>query len=400
MSVASGDARDPFERVESRAGAQAVIRGESVGRERLGRAVLLVALGCTLIVPTAGSQAGPGSELERTREELEEVRSTLEYKSERAGDAREEIDVLERDINRLQIAIEKLDEDIADVEADVRDAENAIADTQKRIDAVEDLATEQAVALYKSAGVDVLGALLSSTSLAELDARAQLLGIAAEQNTGALIEYGRLKVRIEAQARELFAKQELLTEKRAARTQLLADHTTRKERLDQLYVRLSGEITHLKHREGDLEAEAKELRDEILASQAAASVQALGTSAQGFIWPLNGPITSGYGPRWGRMHTGIDIDGYTGQPIVASKSGTVIVAAYYSGYGNAVIIDHGGGIATLYGHMSAFGVSNGNAIEQGTVVGNVGCTGSCTGDHLHFEVRVNGDPVNPLDYLP
>jgi murein DD-endopeptidase MepM/ murein hydrolase activator NlpD len=123
-------------------------------------------------------------------------------------------------------------------------------------------------------------------------------------------------------------------------------------------------------------------------------------SAQGFIWPLNGPITSGYGPRWGRMHTGIDIDGYAGQAIVASKAGRVIVASPYGGYGNAVVIDHGGGIATLYAHMSAFSVSSGNSVGQGQVVGSVGCTGSCTGDHLHFEVRVNGGAVNPLDYLP
>jgi murein DD-endopeptidase MepM/ murein hydrolase activator NlpD len=371
-----------------------------LGRQRLGRAMLVVAFGCTLLVPNVGSQAGQENDLERTRRELEDVRSTLEYKSDRAGDARDEIKVLERDINRLQIAIAKLDEEIAGVSAEVRDAKAAIADTQERIDAVEDQATEQAVALYKSAGVDVLGALLSSTSLAELDARAQMLGVAAEENTGALIEFGRLKVRIEDQARELFAKQELLTEKRSARSQLLSDQTTRKQRLDELYARLSGEIANLKHREGNLEAEAEELRAEILASQASASVRALGTSAQGFIWPLNGPITSGYGPRWGRMHTGIDIDGYTGQPIVASKAGNVILASYYSGYGNAVIIDHGGGIATLYGHMSAFGVSSGQSVVQGTVVGNVGCTGSCTGDHLHFEVRVNGNPVNPLDYLP
>jgi murein DD-endopeptidase MepM/ murein hydrolase activator NlpD len=371
-----------------------------LGRKRLGRLVLAVAFGCSVVVPAVGSQADPADELEETRSELDDVRDALEYKSTRAGDAREQIKILERDINRLQIAIAKLDDDIAEVETDVIDAEAEIAETQDRIDAVEDRATEQAVALYKSAGVDVLDALLSSTSLAELDTRAQLLGIAAEENTGALIEFGRLKVQIQAQARDLFAKQELLTEKRSARGQLLADQTERKQRLDDLYARLSGQIANLKHREGNLEAAAEELRGEILASQASASVRALGMSAQGFIWPLNGPITSGFGPRWGRMHTGIDIDGYTGQPIVASKAGTVILAAYYSGYGNAVIIDHGAGIATLYGHMSAFGVSSGQSLAQGTVVGNVGCTGSCTGDHLHFEVRVNGDPVDPLGYLP
>jgi murein DD-endopeptidase MepM/ murein hydrolase activator NlpD len=129
-------------------------------------------------------------------------------------------------------------------------------------------------------------------------------------------------------------------------------------------------------------------------------VATLGESAQGFIWPLNGPVTSPYGERWGSMHTGIDIDGYSGQPIVASKAGQVIMSSSYSGYGNTVIVDHGGGYATLYAHMSGFATSSGKYVEQGKVVGYVGCTGSCTGDHLHFEVRINGNPVDPMKYLP
>ncbi len=129
-------------------------------------------------------------------------------------------------------------------------------------------------------------------------------------------------------------------------------------------------------------------------------MKALGTSSAGYIWPLNGAVTSYYGPRWGSMHTGIDIDGVTGQPVVASKAGSVIMAGSYSGYGNAVIVDHGGGYQTLYAHLSSFAVSSGQSVGQGQTVGAVGCTGSCTGDHLHFEVRVNGSPTDPMQYLP
>jgi murein DD-endopeptidase MepM/ murein hydrolase activator NlpD len=139
---------------------------------------------------------------------------------------------------------------------------------------------------------------------------------------------------------------------------------------------------------------------DIQAAQAVRSSLARGISREGFIWPLNNSITSYYGYRWGRMHNGIDIDGTTGEPIVAAKEGTVIMAQSYSGYGNAVIIDHGGGVATLYAHLSSFDVRDGQSISQGQIVGAVGCTGSCTGDHLHFEVRVNGSPRDPLDFLP
>jgi murein DD-endopeptidase MepM/ murein hydrolase activator NlpD len=376
------------------------MRGDLLGRRSVAHAFLAAIVAGTLLLPAVVSHADPEDELDATRERLEDVRARLEAGESRAGTLKERIAVLERDMARLQIALHRLGDDIARVQSDVKATEAEIAETQAQIDAVEDRATKQAVALYKSGGVDILGALLDSTSLAELDARAELLGVAARENTGAIIQYGRLKVRIEHQARELLAKQELLTEQRDAKQQLLGEQSRRKAELDDAYARLADNISRLRHREGDLAEEAQQLENKIIATQAQRSVASLGTSAQGFIWPLNGPITSGYGPRWGRMHTGIDIDGYTGQPIVASKGGRVILASYYGGYGNAVIIDHGGGIATLYGHMSAFGTSNGQTVSQGQVIGNVGCTGSCTGDHLHFEVRVNGSPVNPLDYLP
>jgi len=121
-------------------------------------------------------------------------------------------------------------------------------------------------------------------------------------------------------------------------------------------------------------------------------------SASGLIWPVSGPITSGFGWRWGRMHEGIDIGAACGTPIHAAASGTVIYSGWMSGYGNFVVIDHGNGLATAYAHQSAIYVSGGS-VSQGQVIGAVGSTGHSTGCHLHFEVRVNGTPVNPLNYL-
>jgi murein DD-endopeptidase MepM/ murein hydrolase activator NlpD len=123
-----------------------------------------------------------------------------------------------------------------------------------------------------------------------------------------------------------------------------------------------------------------------------------GTSSSGFIWPVNGVVTSGFGWRWGRMHEGIDIAAPSGTPIRAAAAGTVIYAGWMGGYGNLVIIDHGNGLATAYGHQSAIYVGGGS-VSQGTVIGAVGSTGNSTGPHLHFEVRVNGSPVDPMGYL-
>ncbi len=122
-------------------------------------------------------------------------------------------------------------------------------------------------------------------------------------------------------------------------------------------------------------------------------------SAAGLIWPVQGPITSPFGWRWGRMHEGIDIGVPYGTPIHAAAAGTVIYCGWEEGYGNLVAIDHGGNLATAYAHQSSIVVSCGQQVAQGQVIGYVGCTGHCTGPHLHFEVRIDGAPVDPLGYL-
>jgi murein DD-endopeptidase MepM/ murein hydrolase activator NlpD len=121
----------------------------------------------------------------------------------------------------------------------------------------------------------------------------------------------------------------------------------------------------------------------------------------GFIWPVNGPLNSRFGPRWGSFHSGIDIGAAYGSAVSAAGSGQVVLASYSSyGYGNYVIVRHGDGSETLYAHLSSIHVSRGQYVEQGDIVGAVGCTGWCTGPHLHFEVRIGGAPVDPLVYLP
>ena len=137
---------------------------------------------------------------------------------------------------------------------------------------------------------------------------------------------------------------------------------------------------------------------------AAAGSTSTGTPVAGgsgtFAWPLSGPITSPFGMRWGTLHPGIDIGVPTGTPIHAAGSGTVVWCGWMSGYGNLVMIDHHNGLATLYGHQSRIAVGCNQEVSQGETIGYVGCTGFCTGPHLHFEVRVNGTPVDPLGYLP
>jgi LysM repeat protein len=127
-------------------------------------------------------------------------------------------------------------------------------------------------------------------------------------------------------------------------------------------------------------------------------------SASGLIWPVPGKISSYYGMRRGRPHEGIDIPAPRGTPIRAAANGLIVASSGslkgYSGYGRVIIIDHGKGIWTLYAHNSKNRVNSGSCIRAGEIIGEVGATGNATGDHLHFEVRKNGRPINPLNYLP
>ena len=122
--------------------------------------------------------------------------------------------------------------------------------------------------------------------------------------------------------------------------------------------------------------------------------------SSGFIWPVSGPITSPFGMRWGTLHPGIDIGVPSGTPVHAAASGTVIWCGWMSGYGNLVMIDHHNGLVTLYGHNTSVAVSCNQQVSQGQVLSYSGCTGFCTGPHVHFEVRLHGSPVDPLGYLP
>ncbi len=119
----------------------------------------------------------------------------------------------------------------------------------------------------------------------------------------------------------------------------------------------------------------------------------------GFVWPARGVLTSRFGSRWRRHHRGIDLAAPRGTPIYAARSGRVRYAGWYGGYGLLVVIDHGDGLETYYGHASRILVRPGQWVAQGQRIALVGCTGACTGSHLHFEVRVRGTPIDPLRYL-
>jgi len=188
-------------------------------------------------------------------------------------------------------------------------------------------------------------------------------------------------------------------QQRDVRDQLLASKSrlAGKRASQQTALKLTRKQEHTLQTEAQAIAAADaQVRGQLAAAQGATDSS---PSAAGLIWPVSGPVVSPFGYRWGRLHAGIDIAVPYGTPIHAAAAGTVVLAGWVSGYGNYTCIDHGGGLATCYAHQSSYAVSEGAAVGQGQVIGYVGCTGHCFGPHLHFEVRINGAPVDPLGYL-
>jgi murein DD-endopeptidase MepM/ murein hydrolase activator NlpD len=213
---------------------------------------------------------------------------------------------------------------------------------------------------------------------------------------------GRTKKRVTAVTRVIAIR---TAQQRAVRNQLVAQKqglsSARSSKRTALADARGDAKEHAEHAAA-LQAQSAAVAAQIQSSQASVTYSTASTdstpSASGFIWPVSGPVVSGFGWRWGRMHEGIDIGVGYGAPIVAAASGTVIYAGWMGGYGNLIIVDHGGGLATAYAHQSSFAVGGG-PVSQGQTIGYIGCTGHCFGPHLHFEVRVNGAAVDPLGYL-
>jgi murein DD-endopeptidase MepM/ murein hydrolase activator NlpD len=272
------------------------------------------------------------------------------------------------------------------------------------------------VDLYEQGEPSALEAVFDSKSVPDLIDQAEVVDSLGAQDTSIATQVGAAKERVRVQrehtkrfrsliAAELRTIAIRTTQVRALRDRLLASQSqlaaARANKRDALQ-NVKESKSEFLHEAAGLQAASASLAAQIRSAQARSSYSAPSDttpSAAGFIWPVNGPVTSGFGIRWGRMHEGIDIGVGYGTPIHAAASGRVVYAGWMSGYGNLVAIDHGRGVSTAYGHQSSIAVSVGQIVSQGQTIGYVGCTGHCFGPHLHFEVRINGAPVDPLGYL-
>jgi murein DD-endopeptidase MepM/ murein hydrolase activator NlpD len=391
---------------------------------------LLLALCLTVVGTAVGADVGDrkravDSRIGELQARIDRARERERLLTTEIAAVTSEIRVLQDDVDSAQSQLSKLESVLAVHQArlenltelyDLQTRRLRFLKRQHRI-AVGRL-SRRVVELYTQDTPDAISYVLAASSFTELVEQLEFLNDLGRQDDRITTQVREAKVAMRATrertkqtrirvAATTRAIADRTAEQRAVRDRLVASRdvlaSARSLKRDALAATQDDREAYL-HEVVALQQQSASLAARIRAAQSSAPVPAPSVStgspsASGFIWPANGVLTSGFGWRWGRMHEGIDIAVPTGTPVVASAAGFVIVAGWVGGYGNLVVVDHGGGIATAYGHNSSFAVGAGQSVAQGHVLAYAGSTGHSTGPHIHFEVRINGSPVDPLGYL-
>lgn len=400
----------------------------------VGRRVGVAALIGVAIAAGAGGMASsaPADDRADVDRRLQEARERLQAQRDRESVLTDEVQGYTDRIAQLEARLAPLRERSARLDAELAalrerlDAltsrlaleQERLARAQAALERRQELLGRRLRQLYARGAPDPLVVLMQSGSLREAVETADVLeGIAARdgdlaESVGRYADETRETRDAIAQVRADVARSEARAEEAAVEARAVkADLEEQRAAVGRVFAQRDALLDAVVGDRREIEAETRNLeeRSAALANRireaqglpaAPSGTVAVGApSSAGLTWPVQGTITSGFGPRWGRMHEGLDIAGASGTPIAAAKAGTVIFAGWNGGYGNMVVLDHGGGLSTAYPHLSSISVSVGQGVGQGSVVGGMGTTGNSTGVHLHFEVRVGGAAVNPLGYL-
>jgi murein DD-endopeptidase MepM/ murein hydrolase activator NlpD len=381
----------------------------------MARRLAIVAVGCLLLAAPAAGDTGHSlgqvqAKLSAARQkeaqlqqQIGDLTTSIRRLEAHVGDVSKRLSVLEQDLSLHERRLDKLNALYAFETERLTFLRRAYATALHELNL-------RMIDLYETHDPTLVEVIIESDSYQDALDRIHYLDSIAQQD-----KHIAAKVAVARNAMRVTRAQTKVVRTRVhAETQVIAVRTQQQRDVrDQLLAskhRLSGkrasQQTALKltrKQEQTLQSEAQaiaaaqaQVRSRLAAAQGSTDST---PSSSGLIWPVSGPVVSPFGYRWGRLHAGIDIAVPYGTPIHAAGAGTVVLAGWVSGYGNYTCIDHGGGMATCYAHQSSFAVSQGAAVSQGQVIGYVGCTGHCFGPHLHFEVRINGTPVDPLGYL-
>ena len=349
--------------------------------------------------------------------QLQEQKTEIENQVQEAEQQLEEIDTSLSEnlqqIAKIDLNIQSTEETLAELNLTIEEIENQIDELQqelddatKRYDEQQEVLNQRLIAIYKSGDTQYLDVLLNSTSLTDFISSYFLIGEVVQYDKNLLENVATQKEELETKTTKISTERENLnTQKQTQlKTQKVLENT--KSLREGLIEKLSIEEQETQSKIDEYYKQIEEIETEI---KELAVTESFGEDYIGgtMVWPIPGhyTITSNYGMRTHpitgvyKLHTGVDISAKTGDNFVAMAYGVVTKAGYNSAYGNMVIIDHGGGVQTLYAHGSSIEVEVGDIVNAGDVVLKVGSTGYSTGPHAHFEIRINGETVNPLDYV-
>ena len=338
--------------------------------------------------------------------------------SRRIGRLQGDITALSARQVRLQADLDRKRAELARIQEDLRNERARLARLKARLAEARIALSKRMVEIWKADKPDVMTVVLEADGFADLLERTEFMSRVSGQDAR-IIDLVRTRKAEATGIERRLARLESRSKKVAAAIEARRDEVARTrgalvQRRDQFAAARSKKSAVLANVRDDrqrVEGDLRNMEREQAAIQSKLQRAAVGNGynpgvagpirqgAGSLVWPVNGPVVSPFGPRWGRLHAGVDIAAPGGTPIRAAAGGKVVVFGWTGGYGNYICIQHGGPLSSCYAHLSSYATSAGASVSQGQVIGAVGCTGNCFGDHVHFETRINGSPVNPAGYL-
>ena len=369
------------------------------------------------------STAQLADKIAETRSKISRKKGTERVLSSDIQQWSSKIDRLEGKIGSLQARQGEIEADLAAKKAELAEIQSALRSERARLvrlrarlAVTQRMLERRLVEMYVADRPDALSVVLNSDGFAELLERGEFIRRIADADRNIVTVVRTAKrdaARTEAKLDTLEGRQREITaavearrnEVAAVKMELIGTRVGYQRTREGKARALSSVREDRQSLEGHLDGLEKEqaaIQARLAAAQHAAPSSAAGPIKRGsgqLIWPASGPISSGFGMRWGRLHAGIDMPLPNGTPLRASDGGRVMIAGWTGGYGNYTCIQHTGSMSTCYAHQTSIGVGVGQNVSQGQVIGASGNTGNSTGPHLHFEVRINGSPVDPMGYL-
>ena len=392
------------------------------------RVIAVVGLALALALAASASAQTPESDKAAVDARIAALQAEIASSKAQEGVLTSQLSAVVAELEDAQAAVDTAQASVSTLEAELSAAQARLDELTallaRQTKRLERLQTEYAKAVgilearvraaYIDEPPDVLAFLVSASSFDEIIDSVELISRIGAQDRRIARQVEKARVAAAAERKATIGTRRLQAatvsvigsrteEARVARDQLAGDRdrlaTVEDLKTSALSDTRETREEYLREVEA-LAAESAALAAQIRDAQEGAGSTGTGqASAAGFIWPCDGVVVSGFGMRWGRMHEGIDIGCAYGTPNRAAASGTVIYSGWLGGYGNLVVVDHGNGLSTAYAHASSLLVGVGQSVSQGETVSLVGSTGNSSGPHLHFEVRVNGQAVDPLLYL-